>query len=248
MEIISGDKFKDNLIGILTEAGYDTKSAIKTLNSDKISDIERHVNHNRDRYRDILKKTRYENCEVFQFLPGHTALILTLPEYIPQLQSQTTKKIVPRKRKHSESEPSDHPSSQNHEPANEINNSSIEDHTDVFADIAKIRQQLIDKLNKFAQSKQIEWSFNINHIINLRVEDNSVKCRVQCPTCGRKIPCTFVSHWICTNVQAHIKTHIIVEAYELDEQNRLQPINGAAHSQKIIRITNSSGLQKFLND
>lgn len=248
METISGDKFKDNLIGILTEAGYDTKSAIKSLNSSKISDIELYVNQNRDRYREILKKTRYENCEIFQFLPGHAALILTLPDYIAQFPSQTTKKSRPQKRRYSESEQKDHPPNKSNCQTTETVNSSIKDHTDRFGDIANIRQELIAKINKFAQKKQIDLELNDQHILNLRVENNSIKCSAQCPFCEKKVPCNYATHWVCGNFQMHIKSHITEEQYEVDENNVLRQIGGTAQNLNIIRASKNVNLQKALND
>lgn len=261
LENLSGDKFKDNLIEILTESGYDTKSAIKSLDKSKISDIETFVNQNRDRFQNIFKKTKYEKSENFKFLPGHSALILTLPEYIAHLPAKSTAtENRSRKRPHSERE--DHPPStaQQNTNQNNVNQSTSlinesdngQNHTQRFqnADLAKIQQVLISKFNTFSTKKGFGLTLQVANVLNLRIEKDSIKCCVECPVCKKKIPCTYVTHWICSNLQAHLKSHFTFEEYTVGSHNVLQKMpRTSAENSNIIRAQSSNvALNQILNE
>lgn len=86
LERQAGEKFQDNIVELLIAAGYDSKTAIKSFsNSNTFIQMESFINGNRDRFKTILKGTKYENLVPFKFLPGHTALLSGLPEYIVEL-------------------------------------------------------------------------------------------------------------------------------------------------------------------
>lgn len=94
LERLAGEKFPDNICEILTAAGYDSKTAIKSFsNPQTFQTIENYVNENPLKFNDILKGTKYEHLTPFKFLPGHIALLSGLPEYTVKLQTKKHVKV-----------------------------------------------------------------------------------------------------------------------------------------------------------
>lgn len=213
LERALNEKIHNNLFKLLAETGYDTKTALKSINLESIDTIERYVNANRERFCNILKGTPYENNDSFKFLPGHTAFLLSLPKYI---SSPNTKKYKLSENNQC-NEVMDHTQSA-HESVNESNSDKIDD-------TANVRQELVNKINNFSRSKHINVQISDDNIQNFRVEKKIVKCSVKCPACGKKIPCSYVSHWTCGNVQTHLKSHITSEEYEVNENGELNLIS-----------------------
>lgn len=202
------------------------------MKSSSIQLIENYVNANRDSFNRILKRTKYEKLEIFSFLPGHVALILSLPEF--------AKLITPKQRSLKKIKYSETRSETTNEGANEHHTRSELGETAATEklDEAIIRERLISKINKFTISKQIVAEINENHIIDFRYEDNSFKCSVHCVFCGKKIPCKYVKYWLCGNYQAHLKKHdseqININQFELDIDGTSETV-----STSIIKINNS---------
>lgn len=62
------------------------------------------------------------------------------------------------------------------------------------------------------------------------------------------MPCTYaINHWVCGNFQAHIKTHITHEEYEVTDDNTLQKTNGESNALKITRSQNYLEINKVLS-
>lgn len=235
LEKLMGEAFTDNIPEILTTVGFDTKTALKSMNNQCITSIENFVNQNKSHFQDTLKGTKYENAENFKFLPGHCALILSLPQYVEALSSKNRRG---KKRKHCET--LDHPQSNNadHPDADIINN--IDDSVKIL---------LINKINNYAMKKKLNIKIDDNSILNFRHENNSYKCSVQCSVCEKTVPCQYVKHWVCGNFETHIKKHLgqqSVEEYEVQDDNQLQ-LMGHSSITNITRVTNQLPLQQFLN-
>lgn len=233
-----GEAFTDNIPDILIKAGFDTKTALKSMNSQNITLIENFINENKENCQKILEGTKYENTEIFKFLPGHCALLLSLPEYV---QSLNSKNVRGKKRKHCET--LDHPQSSNADHPS-VDGVEIDDNIKI-----QIKQQLIKKINNFATNKKLSVKIDENNISNFRFENKSWKCSVRCSACTKIVPCTYVTHWICGNFETHLKKHPnqhFVEEFEVQEDNTLRPI-GEIASTAITRIGNHKGLQQILN-
>lgn len=235
-----GEKFTDNIPNILTQVGFDTKSAIKTLSNQTITSIENYINDNRDLFQEFFTGTRYENVAQFKFLPGHCAVILSLPKYIETL----TTKNRGKKRKHCEI--SDHPQSST--------TSSTTDHpgadsavNSVGDGVDKIKTKLINKIKHFATKKNLNIEIDESSILNFRFENDSYKCAVKCSVCDKVVPCTFVKHWVCGNFETHIKKHSdqIVEEYLVEDDNSIQLFGNSRPT--ISRISNTQHLQQYIN-
>lgn len=259
IEKLIGEKIHDNLLEIISEAGFSNKIAIKSISQSNLSSIEQYINKNRERFTEILNGTRYEGFEQFEFLPGHAALLLSLPSYIEKLES--TKKIQTRKRRHScitevqqnRDHPGDHPQSEDRSADYEEESEAERLH------IEGVRQLLIKKINNFASKKGLKTVITDDNIKNFRVEANSnFNCDLKCPIleCNRKVPCNYCTHWVCGNFQTHLKSHFTFEQYEVISNNNssdnstLNSNCDGPISQKqlpIVRIGNGQQIVNVLN-
>lgn len=95
LKIIVGRILPRGLDNIIYEAGYDAESALATINSATITNIEEHVNENKQ----VLKDTVYEDLLLndlpFKLKPGHKAIILNLPKLLEQNESKKLTGLVP---------------------------------------------------------------------------------------------------------------------------------------------------------
>lgn len=143
---------------------------------------------------------------MFKFLPGHVALLCSLPELHAESTTKKQEKKHSRKRLHSTL---DHPRSE----SREINSTEIDD-------AAVFRKRLISKINKFTACKKIIVEIDDTFISHFRLENNSYKCLLRCYYCNKEIPCNYDSYWICGNYQAHLKKcNQNVEVYEVNPLN-----------------------------
>lgn len=237
MERLAGEKFKDNLCNILIETGYDSKTAIKSFsNPQTFSEIEKHINQHRLKFTEILKGTKYENSNPFKFLPGHIALLSSLPELLTEL----TNKAKSNKRQLEQSNQNSIQQAGNIQSiAHDTNQNSL----DSEKDHQELKKQLITKINNFSSKKNIGIAISETHIINFRLVNQLFKCSVQCPKCSKLVPCNFEKNWICGNFQSHLKSHLVVEEYEVDEDNILQKVSHT--NMNIVRISNESHLNSL---
>lgn len=195
--------------------------------------------------------TKYENFSEFEFLPGHRVLLLSLPEYIRNFE--TTNAIEIRKRRFKTLE--DHPqrNSVDHPQRNSIDHPVLNPDEEKNADVSEqkeesseqfydnIRQLLVKKINDFAAKKNLGLKITKDSIIDFRVESNSCfKCSVQCPFCVRKVPCNYNSHWVCGNLQSHLKTHFTYDEIEVESSSEI------ITATKIAKIANINEINKFL--
>lgn len=70
---------------MLTEAGYDSRIALKRITSERITEIEDYFNANTANLSSGFVGTCYENVQPFKILPGHRALIESLPQYLDEI-------------------------------------------------------------------------------------------------------------------------------------------------------------------
>lgn len=197
------------------------------------------------------------------FLPGHAELLSALPDYIVEWQAknQKNKRTLVAKvdestvqgssqqRDHSESRANQNNTIQEHE-ANTSNEKDIEI---LILKEKELKEGLIKKLAKFAKSKNFTFDISEKNIENFRFENNIYRCKVQCSVCVKKVPCTFTSHWVCSNLQAHLKSHLTIEEYEVSDNSQLEKIsegNLQNSSRKVLKLVNESDkhLNSLLND
>lgn len=71
-------------------SGYNNNIALKGLNEEKIISLEKYVAKN---LKHLIQNTVYADFEMgdFSFLPGHTTLLLALPDYVKRFEMNNTK-------------------------------------------------------------------------------------------------------------------------------------------------------------
>lgn len=218
------EKLPEKIGQILDESGFCTKSAILTLSDiANIKFIEEHINENRENYRLILQKTRYENKTPFKFLPGHVALIKSLPNEILKISQQKkenkkTRKIQPETNQLSLA---DNTQSGNSSDVNEIQNSDKSE---------EIKQELIQKINAFCARKKISNGVSDENILDWRCESGVFKCSVKCSSCPKIIPCNYnQKFWVCGNFTTHWNKHFNVETHQVNSDNTVSIIEKDIH-------------------
>lgn len=129
-----------------------------------------------------MKGTFYEELRPFELLPGHRALLLSLPEFINS--SRPANRLANRRQSNFQS--GDH----NH----------IENNVD-------LEDALIKKLESYASKRNLHFEFTKDNITNFRLDANSNehKCSVKCYKCTVLVPCVYITHWSISNLIKHIK-------------------------------------------
>lgn len=177
-------------------------------------------------------------------MPGHEAILKSLPKEIIKLNEQKNEKKS-KKRRHSET---DHTRS---EPTNcdenlDINSGDIIQDNETFR---KYKDELINKIICFATKKNVPIDgFSEANILNFRCEKELYKCVVKCPHCQRSIPCNHNnSYWVCGNFTSHLKQH--VEESEVNDDNTVSIIQKRPPKLNFIKIAspNDSELHDVLN-
>lgn len=78
----------------MNEAGYDTLHALSEINEEKIKEIENFLTSNIQLVKNLTccRSDYYNQLQIFQFLPGHKAMIMALPEQIRQIMTKKNKR------------------------------------------------------------------------------------------------------------------------------------------------------------
>lgn len=177
LQRIVGHNLPRGLDNIIFEAGFDAESALATINSTSIKNIEEYVNENKN----ILKETVYEhlitNDLAFKLKPGHKSIILNLPKSLELYEAKKLTGLVPA-----------------------LPNSSTEQEV-------ILKKSLVDKITKFAKKCSFDIIFSESSIFEFRQENGGHKCRFECPFCSKKIRCEHRSYWLVSNFEKHLKIH-----------------------------------------
>lgn len=88
---IFNDEFPEILEKILRRTGFDSTTALIQLNLERITGIEEFINKNRTALRELFGGTLYEFMNPFMFLPGHRALLESLPAEIEKNAGKESK-------------------------------------------------------------------------------------------------------------------------------------------------------------
>lgn len=183
LEKAFGEKFPGNLDKIIEKSGYDCETVLLTINSNSINEIESYINANKE----YLRGTAYEYCistnSVFKLKPGHRALILSIPKKL----STKKKKCAPTVLEGKE-------------------NDNFDDER-VCENEAQLKDAIVHKLVKFASDRNFNLNLNKSDIFDFRMENDKLKCDLQCPICHKRIKCEYKSYWLVSNFQKHLKVH-----------------------------------------
>lgn len=85
----------------------------------------------------------------------------------------------------------------------------------------ELKQTLIQKLQHYTESSEIEFNWSIDSISNFREVNSIFKCKVQCPACNRTISCQFKTYWQVSNFQLHLKSHLKSNNQTQQIENRI---------------------------
>lgn len=83
------DKIPESVVYILYNTGFDTKAALKNISEESIKAIEEYLNDNFDEL--IAGLPDYRRNRPFKILPGHRALILSVPQLMIKTETKTVK-------------------------------------------------------------------------------------------------------------------------------------------------------------
>lgn len=190
------------------------------------------------------KKLNTETLKNFKFLPGHEAILKSLPKKIIKSNEQKNEKKS-RKSRLSET---DHTRSQptNGDENLDINSEDIIQDNETFR---KYKDELINKIICFATKKNVPLDgFSEANILNFRCEKELYKCVVKCPHCHRSIPCNHNnSYWVCGNFTSHLKQHVV--ECQVNDDNTVSIIQSIPPKLNFIKIANpnDSELHDVLN-
>lgn len=203
-----GEPIPDFIKKILKACGYDHQIAFENFNREEIKEIEDFINEQFKEKPEFLLGTVYEQSECFKFLPGHRAILLSLPEIVKKVKESKSQKKLNKKTK-----------------VNLLvgnNGDLITEENSVSFDLEILSKKLIEKLNKFLEKISLNTEFHPENISNAKIENNCVKCYVKCPSCLINTPCIYKTYWLVSNIEKHLKSHSISHSILSEQLNENQ--------------------------
>lgn len=183
------------------ETAFDTETALENLNSENLINIENYIEESRD----LIAGTIYENKTPFKFLPGHRALLLSIPKKIAE------KKLIKKEKK-----------SKSDGVNNTLDSGLIDDEQQ-----QKYKTELIAKLSNYCKKIDLYLNLESKDISNFVSHEDRIKCFVQCPHCTTKktFTCFKEKNWAYSTFLSHLKKHKqkIVENTENTPHNNVTP-------------------------
>lgn len=232
-----GEKLPSNLEKILIETGFDTKSAIKLINSDSIHSIEEYINSNTN----LLKDTPYENTIPFKLKPGHKALILSLPVVISQekvkiKRKDDNKNYVINKKSVGENDNGLSDIRNSSEPVNIGNIVPHEQqHTNERTNEENLKKLLLKKIVNFGIKNSFDLVVEESNIFDFEKIGDKIKCKIQCLVCDAKYTCFYNTYWNVSNFEKHLKQHfdkdvqfieeVVIDDFENNHENNQNVLN-----------------------
>lgn len=196
------------IVEILKKTGYDSPFSIELLDKEKVIGIEQTINKRFNDIKSIFEGTEYESIDTFEFLPGHVTLLLGIGVYVRKYLGKYLDKSFDRKK-----------------PRNQGNLTTInEDETTTEVEILsedeleKLKESLVNKvvnyLKKYNLSIENISLNNIKGTLDAIISSKGAivyKCIFCCgiDSCELSVPCIFNKHWQISNLERHIKTHIV---------------------------------------
>lgn len=222
-------KFPAELKAILNISGFDCELSLKEIDEKSIELIEERVNTNLVA-NDLetvsaLKGSTYEQKPLpFRFLLGHKILILSIPEKINSLKKNKTKKRLGKRL------------------LGQIENDSEEK---VYGP-EEYKNALLLKLKNYADKYKLNFEIKENNIKKFTQVNKVIRCVVQCCFCETKIPCTFHTFWIISNLTAHIRGHLGIATGTVNITTAESSSNQDLSTQSIVR--HRSGVLKEIEN
>lgn len=209
------EKFPPCIKAILEDTGYSTKSSLMKLQEETIKTIEDYLTSNKSVlnhltccYSDVYKKMDH-----FHFLPGHKAIILSLPNDVEQLKMfnelTTNKRTIKQKTKQANEEEN----KQMKKRVKKRGRKKIKKRCK-YSD-AELKQKLVELM--IATSRRGNFQLPEGTITDANIieferfpedDENVCTCKFSCPFCSKLTKLIFKTYWMSSNATKHLKSHI----------------------------------------
>lgn len=245
-----GNTIPELIVQLLFRAGYDNAFSILDIDESDLKLIEEHAEQKSQDL--LLKSGTYSEVKPFRFLPGHKKLIYSLPKKIHGFKNKRCRKNlfnIPEVQAQVQT----------------LAEETIE--LDSESEIAKLKENLLSKLNKSASVVNSNVDLNIifteaeltaveqyisNSIkVGRKASKPSYKCMVKCVMCEKNIPCTYNSYWQTSNLEKHFKLHIeekkkgfqiAANVTEKNDHDQNTNENNSAEIQHIVNVNELNAL------
>lgn len=174
----TGTKIPNLLKKILSATGFESEWAISNLDIEGIEKIEKFISENKY----VVKDTKYEHREPFQFDIGDKVSILALAKHVNTLKIDKLKEKEEKKLKNIET------SFENFDPT-------------------ALKNELISRIKNYMTNKNIQFNLSASDVVNCDKVHRKIRCVVLCPNCKVRFPCLKSTHWKISNFTKHLKKH-----------------------------------------
>lgn len=166
----------------MIKSGYNHEFALETFKDDDIKKVEKFINQNKH----FLKKTVYENIPEFEFLPGHRAVLLDIPNKIKQYNKSKEEKAEEKKKQAEE---------------------------EIAVKTAELKKSLVKKVKNYTDKIEFETKVDETNIIESTQVGTLLQCRLKCSDCEKTFLCSFRKYWCISNFEKHLKEHKLVSQH-----------------------------------
>lgn len=196
MKNFTAEKYPGCVVKLLTAAGFDTILSLSGIDEEKIKEIEVFLTSNKQFVNELkcCQSEWYKELEHFQFLPGHKAIILALPEKIKEMTTEKSKSKLCLNQNNSAQD-------------EELKTHLIKN---LIAFSGKAGFQLPQQAISEANIHEFERGSDDNVFV--------AKCRFSCPFCSKNYSVIYKKNWQSSNVTAHLRKHIDAQLHT-QEQN-----------------------------
>lgn len=214
LESFTKDKYPKFLKDILVASGFDCEAALQTLSESIINEIEQEVTNNLNDYKTILENTIYAKIyekpddRNFKFLIGHKAILINIPKTIKDKEAslkkkksleKSNKKQIEKKSKKIDLNETDFIQLLSEKIISYYEKKQLADVSSYFFSIACIQEGLTEKKHSFEKNEA-----NAQENVGA-----SVRLRLKCPFCIKKIWCSYSKRLDFCNLTSHLNTHYL---------------------------------------
>lgn len=183
---------------ILFESGFSSLLSLSLLKEQHIIQIENYINSKRH-ILDLLKD--YNSSEIFRLMPGYRSVIIGLAG---KVQEYLDKKEEHTKNRRSELL---------------LKNRNTEN---IKSDI-ELKNELINKVSNYLIKLNYSVKLDINtDLADFHRDESVCRCRVKCKFCDNLILCSFKTYWAVSNLESHLKKHILSIEKQILEKKRTE--------------------------
>lgn len=178
------ETFPECVKKILIHTGFENGASLQNITRLAIEDIESYVNTHRELLQDLdcCFSETYGNMIRFEFMPGHIAIINSIPALISTMNGK------PKKKKSEQF----------------VKNQLINLLRKTLSVAAKIHNRT--NVDVWMINDENLYEFELNG--DETTSDSEYKCRFMCPYCDKTFGLTYNRFWRSSKVTKHLKVHI----------------------------------------